>query len=89
MLEGLKVAIYLLCFATSAACSGLLARGYLANRTRLLFWSALCFGFLAVNSAAVIVDILILPGTDLSAMRHFASLAAVSLLLVGLVMDSE
>lgn len=89
MLEGIKVAIYLLCFATSAACGGLLLRGYLASRARLLFWSALCFGFLALNNAAVIADILIFPTADLIVLRHVASLAAVSLLLFGLVMDSE
>ena len=41
------VAIYSLCALVSITCAVLLTRGYLANRTPLLFWSSLGFGFLA------------------------------------------
>jgi hypothetical protein len=88
-MEVLKVAIYLLCFLTSGACAYLLMRGFRRSGSRLLFWSGLCFGFLAANSFAVILDILVFPELDLQVLRHAASLAAVGTLLVGLVWESE
>lgn len=88
-MEALKIAIYVLCFLTSAACAYLLLRGYFRSRTRLLFWSGLCFTFLALNNLAVIFDILILPGANLQVFRHSASLVAVTTLLVGLVWETE
>jgi hypothetical protein len=89
MTELVKVAIYLLCFATAAACAFLLIRGWLASRTRLLLWSGICFGFLALNAVAVILDIVVFPDIDFTAARHLSSLAAVSVLLVGLVWETE
>lgn len=88
-MEALKVAIYVLCLLTSAACAYLLLRGYFRSRTRLLFWSGLCFMFLALNNVAVILDILVLPGANLQIFRHAASLVAVTTLLVGLVWETE
>lgn len=88
-MEMLKIAIYMLCLLTSGACGYLLLRGYWRNGTRLLFWSGLCFVFLAANSFAVMLDILVFPGVDLQVLRHGASLAAVGTLLVGLVWESE
>ena len=88
-MEALKIAIYVLCLLTSAACAYLLLRGYFRSRTRLLFWSGLCFMFLALNNVAVILDILVLPGANLQIFRHAASLVAVTTLLVGLVWETE
>lgn len=88
-MELLKLAIYVLCILTSAACSYLLMRGYWRSGTRLLFWSGLCFGFLSFNSVVVILDILIFPSADLQMFRHAASLAAVGTLLFGLVWETE
>ncbi len=88
-METLKIAIYLLCLLTSGACAYLLLRGFRKSGERLLFWSGLCFGFLAANSFAVILDILVFPELDLQMVRHAASLAAVGTLLVGLVWESE
>ena len=83
-------AVYLLCLATSIACALLLARSYARTRTRLLLWSGLCFGFLALNNLIVVVDILILPtAIDLSLVRLVASLIAVSVLLYGFIWESE
>jgi hypothetical protein len=89
MTELLKVAIYLLCFAASVTCAAMLVRGWLASRTRLLLWSGVCFGFLALNSLAVICDIMVFPDLDLTPVRHLTSLAAVSVLLVGLVWETN
>ncbi|WP_353645972.1 DUF5985 family protein [Mesorhizobium sp. WSM2239] len=88
-METLKIAIYVLCILTSAACSYLLLRGYWRSSTRLLFWSGLCFGFLSANSFVVILDIMVFPAADLQFFRHSASLAAVGTLLFGLVWETE
>jgi hypothetical protein len=82
-------AVYLLCLATSAACAALLARSHARTGARLLLWSSLCFGFLALNNLIVVVDILLLDAVDLSLWRLAASLAAVSVLLVGFVWEGE
>jgi Family of unknown function (DUF5985) len=88
-MELLKIAIYILCFLTSSACAGLLWRGYGRSGTHLLLWSAICFGFLAGNNLAVILDIMVFPTVDLQLLRHGLALAAVTTLLVGLVWESE
>jgi hypothetical protein len=88
-MAALKISIYLLCFLTALACCLLLVRGHRRSGTRLLLWSAVCFGFLAVHALIVIVELLVLPGTDLQALRHVASLAAVSSLIVGLIWEAE
>lgn len=81
--------VYLLCFATSAACAALLARSYFRTRTRMLMWSALCFIFLACNNFLVILDLLIFPAADFRAWRSLSALAAVGVLLFGFVWDSS
>ena len=81
--------VYLLCFATSAACALLLARSYRRTGARLLFWSALCFLFLAGNNLLVVVDLLLLPGIDMRAARLLLALAAISILLFGFIWDLE
>lgn len=77
--------VYLLCFATSAACAALLGRNYARTRAPLLLWSALCFVFLALNNFILILDMLVIPGTDLRLFRLVPSLIAVSLILFGFV----
>jgi hypothetical protein len=89
MHEAFPVAVYILCFLTSAACAFLLARNYRRTGTRLLMWSALCFGFLALNNAALFIDALVLPDADLSVVRLSLSLAAVSVLVFGFIWDAE
>ena len=85
----LPVAIYVLCLLAAALCTVLLLRGYRRSGTRLLFWSALCFGFLSLNSLAVLLDILLFPAQDLQLLRHGSSLAAVGTLLFGLIWEGE
>lgn len=83
------VLIYVLCFLAAALCTWLLLRGYWRTGARLLFWSGLCFGFLSLNSLAVILDILVLETLDLQFLRLAASLAAVGTLLIGLIWEAE
>ena len=86
----LPTAVYILCFLASLVCLVLLARSYLRTRAKLLFWSALCFVWLALNNLLVIVDIVILPTSiDLSAVRLLASLVAVSVLIFGFIWETD
>jgi hypothetical protein len=82
-------AVYLLCFLTSAACALLLARSYRRSGARLLFWSALCFLFLAGNNFVVILDLLVFPAVDFRLMRNLLALAAIGVLLFGFIWDLE
>jgi len=82
--------VYSLCALTCLACFVLLLRSYLASRHRLLFWSALCFAGMTVNNILLVIDKLILPTqVDLSLWRLAAALAAVVLLLYGLIWEEE
>ena len=82
-------AVYLLCFLTSAACALLLARSYRRTGARLLFWSGLCFAFLAANNLVVMLDLLVLPQSDFRLERYLLSLAALGVLLFGFIWDLE
>ena len=88
MKEMVQIGIYVLCFATSAACAFLLFRGYLGSRTKLLLWSAVSFIFLALNSLVVVFDIAVLPNLNLIPLRYAATLAGIGVLLFGLVWES-
>jgi len=79
--------IYLACVAASALCAYLLQRAYRRSGTRLLIWSAVCFWLLALNNLVLGLDILFLPYTDLSLIRTFTALLAVSVLLVGFIWE--
>ena len=81
--------IYFLCALTSLTCLALLWRSYLATRSGLLFWSALCFLLLTASNALLVLDKLLLPDADLSLARLGTALAAVGLLLFGLVWGEE
>jgi hypothetical protein len=82
--------VYLLCALTSALCAALLLRSYFRSRTRLLVWSSLAFVGLALNNVLLFVDLVLLPDTvDLSLLRNFLALAALSLLVFGLIWDAE
>jgi hypothetical protein len=81
--------VYFLCAATSVACAVLLARGYSRTRARLLLWSALCFGFLALNNVLLVVDLVILPDIDLSLWRLWSAVIGVGLLVYGLIWEVD
>jgi hypothetical protein len=81
--------VYLLCALTSLGCAGLLLRGYARSRVRLLLWSGLCFALFALNNILLFVDVKILPEVDLSVARTLPSVIGISLLVYGLVWDSQ
>jgi hypothetical protein len=82
-------AVYILCALTSVVCAGLLIRKYLQTRARLLLWTSLCFIGLALNSVLLFVDLVMVPNADLSALRGYTALAALAVLLSGLVWESK
>lgn len=89
MTDVFPAAVYTLCFVTSSLCAFLLVRSYLVTRARLLFWSAICFVFLAANSLLVILDILVFPDVDFGLWRPALALASVAILLFGFIWDLE
>ncbi|WP_342378453.1 DUF5985 family protein [Myxococcus stipitatus] len=82
-------AVYILCALTSVACAVLLLRAWKRTQSRLLLWSGLCFVGLAVSNVLLFVDLGLLPPTiDLYMPRQLSTLAAVSVLLYGLIWDA-
>ncbi len=81
--------VYALCALTSTACAFLLLRGYMRSRFRLLLWSGLCFGGLALNNVLLFVDKRVIPEMDLSVWRTVPALVGIALLLYGFVWDTR
>lgn len=81
--------VYVLCFLTSASCAWMLGRSYRRTGARLLLWSCVCFTFLSANNLLLVVDLLLVPQTDLRVGRLLLSLAAVSILLYAFVWELE
>jgi hypothetical protein len=79
--------VYILCTATSILCAVLLFRSYRASRTKLLFWSSLCFVGLALNNVLLILD-LYFVSTDLFYLRTWIALGAMVMLIYGLIWSS-
>ena len=52
---------YGLCFVTACACAVLLTRAYRTTRSRLLYWSAMCFWGLSLTNALVFIDLVDCP----------------------------
>jgi hypothetical protein len=81
--------IYSLCALTSLACAVLLLRSYRQTRTRLLFWSGMCFAGLTVSNTLLVLDRIVLPLVNLSGARLGTGLVALLLLIYGLVMEDD
>lgn len=81
--------IYALCTLTAALAALLLLRSYLRTRYRLLLWSGGCFVALSINNVLLVLDRVVFPAIDLSSWRLGLALAAVLLLLYGLVMEGQ
>ena len=82
-------AVYMMCGLTSLFCAVLLIRSFRRQRSRLLMWASLCFVGLAVNNAVLVVDLMLVPEVDLSAVRATVGAAALLLLLIGLIWESR
>jgi Family of unknown function (DUF5985) len=82
-------AIFVLCALASALCALLLLRSYLAGREPLLFWSSVCFGFLALNNLVLFFDKVVAPDVDLAVWRGLTALVGVAALVYGLVWEQR
>lgn len=83
-------AVYILCALTSIVCAVLLFRGWRASRSRLLFWSGICFAGLAVNNIFLLLDLVVFPTSiDLRMVRNASALVSVTVLLHGLISESR
>jgi hypothetical protein len=81
--------VYILCAAASSLCAYLLYRGYRSAHTHLLFWSSLCFAGLALNNLLLLVDLYLVPSVDLFMLRTVIALAAMTVLIYGLIWDTR
>jgi hypothetical protein len=81
--------VYTISLVTSLVCAFLLARSYWDSGTRLVLWTCACFVLLAFNNLLVVIDILVLRDVNLLPLRHLASLAAVSVLIVGFIWEAD
>lgn len=81
--------IYSLCAAASLTCAWLLLTAYGRSHFRLLFWSGLCFAGLTVNNVILVLDRFVFTQIDLTTIRLATGLAAVLLLLFGLIWEKD
>ena len=82
-------AVYALCGVTSIVCAILLLRGWRETRARLLFWASLCFVGLALDNIVVFIDFVLEPDADLYWYRTPFALAAMLVLVYGLVRETR
>jgi len=82
-------AVYLLCLATSLVCAALLVRAWGRARSKLLLWTALSFGLLAINNLLLVADMIVLQTVDLWWARQLSGLAALGVLLYGFIWEAE
>lgn len=81
--------IYLLCALTALLCAVLLALGARRTRSRMLVWSALCFGLFAAANIVLVLDFVVFPGIALWPVRQGLSVLAVGSLIYGLIMEER
>jgi hypothetical protein len=81
--------IYTCSALVSIACCLLIFRSYARNKARLLLWIGMSFVFLALNSAFVYVDLILLPHLDLwgPIVRNALFALAGTVLVVGLAWE--
>ncbi len=84
----LAIAVYALCFLTSASCMGFLAREYRKNRVRLLLWMSICFLGLALSNFVLILDKFVIQDTSLATLRVIPAAAGFGVLIFGLIWDT-
>lgn len=82
--------IYSLCALTSGLCAWVLFQAHGRMKYQLLFWCGLFFAVTTFNNLLLVVDKLVFPTEiDLSVMRYLISLAALGVLLRGLIFEVE
>ena len=79
--------VYFLCALSSIACAVLLYRGYLRGRQRMLLWSSVGFAGLALNNILLVIDLILVPDVNLSAMRTAAAAIGLFVMIIGFVWE--
>jgi len=85
----MAAAIYTLCALTALVCTVMLLLAYNRSGYRLLLWSGLCFAGLTLNNLFLVLDKVVFPNIDFSLWRTSTAVAAMAILLYGLIWDSE
>ena len=85
----MNATIYALCALAALLCALLLGLGARRTRSRMLVWSAICFGLLAAANVVLVLDFVVFPGLALWPVRQGLSLLAVGSLIYGLVMEDR
>ena len=85
----MNATIYALCALAALLCALLLGLGARRTRSRMLVWSAICFGLLAAANVVLVLDFVVFPGLALWPVRQGLSLLAVGTLIYGLVMEDR
>jgi Family of unknown function (DUF5985) len=85
----MATAVYVLSALISIACTVLLVRSFIANRSGLLFWAALCFLGLSLNNVILFIDKVVVTDVDLSTWRSIPALAGLLVLAFGLLWEPE
>jgi hypothetical protein len=71
-------------------CAGLLTRAWLASRSRLLLWTAISFGFLALNNLLLVADLVIfITQVNLLPYRQITAGLAIVTLLYGFIWEVD
>ena len=81
--------IYSLCSLLSLGIAWVLWRTYSKTRSRVQYWSALCFSGLTLTNLLLVADKLLFPQADLGIFRLIIALASLSLLLYGLIYEDD
>ena len=85
----MAVFAYIVATLTSLACAVLLLRQFGRVKQKLLLWSGVCFAALALSNLLVFVDLVMLPRVDLYLARLVVAAIAMSLLMYGLIWESN
>ncbi len=81
--------VFTLCAIASVFVAYLLARAYRQRPSKILFWSAICFGGLALNNVILFVDLVLMPeNITYSLLRNWIIVGSVGSLVYGLVWDT-
>lgn len=83
----MAAAIYALCAVTSLGSAVLLLRGYAVSRSRLLFWSGVCFLWFTANNVLLFIDLELVQDIDLSIARSGTAFVGALTLLVALIWE--
>jgi hypothetical protein len=81
--------IYTLCALSALLCAFLLLQAYRKTSYKLLLWAGLCFAGLTINNLLLVIDKLLAPQHDFSVWRSGFALAAMTILLYGVIWDAD